>query len=146
MTAIPWYIAAAGAAVLWGIHYPLLDHALKKVSLPTVLLLTALPVMFLVPLFHQAVSDDYRTLVEMPWRERLFVLALAVTSLAATVLLFLSIGAKNATFASIIEISYPLFVALFAYLLFRDGDINSSVILGGALIMAGVTVIAFGNR
>jgi hypothetical protein len=30
---IPWYFAALGAALVWGMHYPLLGHALKKLSL-----------------------------------------------------------------------------------------------------------------
>jgi hypothetical protein len=41
---IPWHITAFGAAVVWGIHYPLVDFALKRVSLFGVLLLTVLPV------------------------------------------------------------------------------------------------------
>jgi len=46
---ITWYVAALGTAVVWGIHYPLIDFALKRVSLMTVLLLTALPVLLLAP-------------------------------------------------------------------------------------------------
>ena len=55
---MPWYVAALGAAVVWGLHYPLLDHALKKISLTSALLLTALPIFFVALLnFKQVVSD-----------------------------------------------------------------------------------------
>ena len=37
MTTVPWYLAALAAALVWGIHYPLVDQALKKLSLPGVL-------------------------------------------------------------------------------------------------------------
>src|SRR4030066_133229 len=40
---LPWYVPAIAAAVVWGLHYPLIEHALRRVSLPTVVLLSALP-------------------------------------------------------------------------------------------------------
>jgi drug/metabolite transporter (DMT)-like permease len=59
--------------------------------------------------------------------------------------LFLSIASKNATLASLIEISYPVFVAVFAYLLFREIHVNPSVIIGGLLVFAGVAMIIWNN-
>ena len=44
---IPWYITALGAALIWGLHYPLVDFALKRISIYSVLLLTVLPVLLL---------------------------------------------------------------------------------------------------
>ena len=102
---IPWYVAALGAAVVWGIHYPLIDFALKRVSLMTVLLLTAFPVLLLAPFYRQVLVADARALAQLGAGERWTVLSVAVTSLLATVLLFVSIGRKNATMAGLIEIS-----------------------------------------
>ncbi len=143
---IPWYLAALGAALVWGVHYPLIDNALKRVSLPAVLLLTAVPILLVVPFWFGTLADDWRTLGTIPWRERLPILAVALTSLTATVLLFVSIGGKNATLASLIEISYPVFVALFAWLLFREIQVNASVVIGGLLVFTGVVVIIWNNR
>jgi drug/metabolite transporter (DMT)-like permease len=145
MVRIPWYITAVGAALVWGIHYPLIDNALKKVSLMSVLLLTALPIVVVTPLFYKTLASDYRTLAIMAWPERSVVLALGLTSFGATALLFLSIGSKNATLASLIEISYPVFVAMFSYLLFREIQVNASVLLGGLLVFAGVGLIILNN-
>lgn len=142
---IPWYVAALGAALVWGVHYPLIDYALKRVSIVTVLLLTALPIVLIAPLFGRALLADMGSLRAMESGERVTVLALALTSLIGSVLLFVSIAGKNATLASLIEISYPVFVALFAYLLFRETQINTSVILGGALVFAGVVLIIWNN-
>jgi drug/metabolite transporter (DMT)-like permease len=81
----------------------------------------------------------------MSWSERVPILALALTSLAGSVLLYLSISGKNATLASLIEITYPVFVVLFAFLLFRQMNLNASVLIGAGLVFAGVAVIVLGN-
>ena len=48
---LPWYVTALGAALILGIHYPLVDFALKRVSVFSVLLLTVVPVLLLMPVF-----------------------------------------------------------------------------------------------
>lgn len=142
---LPWYVAALGAALVWGIHYPLLDHALKRLSLFGVLFLTVLPILLLVPWYHAGLAADVGALARMSWAERLPILLFPLTGLAGAVLLFLAIGGKNATLASLIEISYPVFVALFAWLLFRQVHLNASVLIGAALVFAGVTLIILNN-
>jgi drug/metabolite transporter (DMT)-like permease len=142
----PWYLSALGAAIVWGVHYPLVDNALKRVSVVTVLLLTAIPIAIFALVAHRTVADDLATLRTLGWRGQLPILALALTSLAGSVLLYIAIGAKNATLASVIEISYPLFVAIFAWLLFRQAHWNAAVLAGGLLVFAGVTLIIVNNR
>jgi drug/metabolite transporter (DMT)-like permease len=145
MITLPWYLTALAAAVVWGIHYPLVDHALKKLSLPGVLLLTALPILLLSLLTLRHLQNDIGVLQAASWPERLLLLAPALTSLAGSVLLFAAIGSKNATLASLIEISYPAFVVLFAWLLFKEMHLNTSALLGSALVMSGVVLIASSN-
>ena len=142
----PWYLSALGAAIVWGVHYPLVDNALRRVSMVTVLLLTAIPIFILALVEHRAVGDDLVTLRSLGWRDRLPILALAATSLAGSILLYIAIGAKNATLASVIEISYPLFVAIFAWVLFRQAHWNLGVAGGGLLVFAGVALIIVNNR
>ena len=145
MTALPWYLAALAAAIVWGIHYPLVDHALRKLSLPGVLLLTALPILLLALLSLRHLQNDVAVLQASNWPDRLVLIAPALTSLLGSVLLFAAIGSKNATLASLIEISYPAFVALFAWLLFKEMHLTPSALLGGALVMSGVVLIASSN-
>ena len=57
-----------------------------------------------------------------------------------------SIQGKNATLAGLIEISYPLFIALFAYFLFGEMQIGVASALGGVLIFAGVALIYISAR
>jgi drug/metabolite transporter (DMT)-like permease len=143
---IPWYVAALGAASVWGIHYPLIDFALKRVSLMTVLLLTAVPVLLLVPFYRHILVADARTLARLDAGERWTILSVAVTSLLATVLLFVSIDRKNATLAGLIEITYPLSIVFFTWLLFREVHLNWTSAFGGLLIMAGAVIVIVSSR
>lgn len=145
MITLPWYLTALAAAIVWGIHYPLVDHALKKLSLPGVLLLTALPILLMPLLTLRHLQNDIGVLQAASWPERLLLLAPALTSLVGSVLLFAAIGSKNATLASLIEISYPAFVALFAWLLFKEMHLTPGALLGGALVVSGVVLIASSN-
>jgi drug/metabolite transporter (DMT)-like permease len=137
----PWFLPALGAAVVWGLHYPLVDNALKRLSPATVLLITALPILALAAFMHRRVAADLFSLRQLTPGEFWPIAAIAATSLAGSLLLYAAIGAKNATLASVIEISYPLFVALFAWLLFRQIHWNAAVLVGGVLVFAGVTLI-----
>ena len=142
----PWYVTAIGAALVWGIHYPLIDHALKKLSLFSVLLLTVLPLLVILPFFSEDIARDIRTFGSLPYGDRLAILSIGLTSVLASVLLFLSIGNKNATLASLIEITYPAFVVVFAWVLFRQMHLNASVLVGGLMIMAGAALIIVNNQ
>lgn len=138
---LPWFVAALGAAIVWGLHYPLLEFALKRLSLVSVLLLTALPILLIAPFFYRDIAADVAVLRGLDLRARIMVGVIALTSLLAPILLFASIEKKNATLASLIEISYPLFVVLFTYLVFRAMHLNAAVVLGALLIFTGVVVI-----
>jgi drug/metabolite transporter (DMT)-like permease len=146
MIQIPWYVAALGAALMWGLHYPLIGHALKYVSLPTVLVLSLLPVFLLAPFFYRSVAHDFQVLLGLDWGVRGAILALTLTGLAGTIFLILAIGGKNATLAALIEISYPAFVALFAWLLFREVHVNVNVVMGVMLVYTGLAVIILSTR
>lgn len=141
----PWYVGALGAALVWGIHYPLVEHALRRVSLVAVLLLTALPIVAVALFFHRSIAVDYAVFRALATADKLAILAIGLTSLFGSVFLFTAISSKNATLASLIEISYPVFVALFAYLLFHESTLNASVIVGAALVFSGVGLIIYNN-
>ena len=143
---IPWYVTALGAALIWGVHYPLVDFALKRVSVFSVLLLTVLPVLLLMPVFLRDVANDLDAVRVLPVRQQAMIAAIGLTSLLGAVLLYISIAGKNATLASLIEITYPVFVAFFAYLIFRQIHLNTSVIVGGLMVIAGAGLIIYNNQ
>ena len=143
---VPWYILALGAALVWGVHYPLVDFALKRVSLFSVILLSVLPVMLLLPFFYKQVVDDIGIVKTLPTTEQWSIGVIGLTSFAGAVLLYLSIASKNATLASLIEITYPVFVVFFSYPLFRQVHINVSVLMGGVMVIAGAGLIIYNNQ
>jgi drug/metabolite transporter (DMT)-like permease len=142
---IPWYIAALGAALIWGVHYPLVGFALQRISLFGVLMLTTIPMLLLIPFFAGELSADIQTFRGLPLSEQAMVSVLGFTSLAGAAFVYLAISSKNATLASLIEISYPVFVAFFSYLFFRHAHLNASAALGGLLVIAGAGLIIYNN-
>ena len=143
---IPWYVTALGAALIWGIHYPLVDFALKRVSVFSVLLLTVVPIVLLIPIFLRDVAQDLNSVRTLSGLEQGLIAAIALTSLLGAVLLYVSIAGKNATLASLIEITYPVFVVFFSFVLFRHLHLNASVIVGGLMVIAGAGLIIYNNQ
>ena len=143
---IPWYVTALGAALIWGIHYPLVDFALKRISVFSVLLLTVLPILLLTPVFLRDLAHDLNAVRSLSVMEQGTIAAISLTSLLGAVLLYLSIAGKNATLASLIEITYPIFVVFFGYIMFRHLHLNASVVVGGLLVIAGAGLIIYNNQ
>ncbi len=143
---LPWYIAALGAAVTWGIYYPLVDMALKRISLFSVILLSMVPVILVLPLFLRTVSEDIETVKSLPASEQWVIVSLGLIGLFGEVMVYLAISGKNATLASLIEMTYPLFVVLFAYLFYRQMQVNASVFVGGLMILVGAGLIIYNNQ
>jgi uncharacterized membrane protein len=144
-----WLLYALGAAVIWGINYAVSGRLLERGMSPQTL--------FFIDLVFGTLSLAALLTITGRWsataaeirsaQPDLFWLILAVVAATtAGLLIFMSIQAKNATIASLIEVSYPLFTAFFAWILFRQNTINTATIIGALLIFAGVLVVARGNR
>ncbi len=144
-----WFVYALSAAVIWGISYAASGRAIERGVSPLVFFFLYTVIGALMSFGALAatgrvagISSQIRQIgPDWPW----LILAV-VTSGIGALLIYMAIGEKNATLASLIEISYPVFVAFFAWLFFRETQFNSSTILGGVLIIAGVGIVYFGNR
>ncbi len=143
---IPWYVAALGAAITWGVYYPLVDMALKKVSIYSVILLSMIPVLLLLPAFIGVISKDFEIVRRLPVNEQWVFLLLGLIGLVGEVLVYVAITGKNATLASLIEMTYPVFVVIFAYLFYRETHLTPSVFVGGLLILSGAAIIIYNNQ
>jgi Predicted membrane protein len=144
-----WLVYALAAAVIWGISYAASGRAIDRGMSPlgmffsyTLIGAVAAAVVMLVTGRLGAFPAEVRGLGrDVGW----FLLAV-VTSAGGALLIYMAIGEKNATLASLIEISYPVFVAIFAWLFFRETQFNAATIVGGAMILGGVAVVYLGNR
>jgi len=64
-----------------------------------------------------------------------------VSTIAANYLIMLSISMKNATLASLIEITYPVFIVIITYIMFREGHFNPYVLAGSIMIFSGIALV-----
>lgn len=144
-----WIVYALAAAIIWGISYAASGRIIERGMTPLVFffLYTFFGAMAAVAALvvtgrTGALVSEVRSL-EHDW---VWLLVAVVTSAAGGLLIYIAIGAKNATLASLIEISYPFFVAVFAWLFFRDVQFNWQTLIGGVLILAGVGVVFLAER
>jgi drug/metabolite transporter (DMT)-like permease len=50
------------------------------------------------------------------------------------------------TLASLIEMTYPIFVVLFAYIFYRQMHVTTSVFIGGLMVLMGAGLIIYNNQ
>lgn len=143
-----WFVYALAAAVIWGVSYAASGRAIERGISPLVFFTlyatvgTCMGVGALAAMGRlAAIPNEIRSIgPDWGW------LALAVvTSGIGALLIYMAIGEKNATLASLIEISYPVFVAFFAWLFFRETQFNLSTVVGAGMIIGGVTVVYLGS-
>lgn len=144
-----WILYALAASVLWGVSYAASGRVIARGLSPlSFFFLYALLGALGAALAMSATGTWSRLLPNLrglgsdwPW-----LLVALGSSAIGTLLIYVAIGEKNATLASLIEISYPLFVAIFAWLFFREAQANAMTGLGAALIAAGVGIVFLANR
>lgn len=143
-----WIVYAMVASMLWGLMYVLNEQVFKTLSISFSYLVTftAGALVFLILSLQQGVlSRDIQVL--MSQRQIQWFLALdIVVFLVAEIFIALSITHKNATLAGLVEISYPVFIAIFAYLIFKQEVLNIGVLAGGLLIFSGIFVVFHFNQ
>lgn len=124
------------------------EELYKHISVPTTLAIhTAVTavILSLVVFFSGTWKSDVGTILSSSRVVWLLVggtLALAIAEL----LIGYSISTKNATLAGLIEISYPIYIVLFSFLIFGTYALNTGTLVGGALIFLGVGCIYFFGR
>lgn len=144
-----WIVYAASASVIWGISYAASGRVIERGVSPLVFFLCYALFSAVVAATVLGMTGKLMTVpgevrglgADLIW----FIVAL-VASAAGGLLIYMAIGERNATLASLIEISYPFFVAVFAWLFFRETQFNLATVVGGVMILSGVTVVFLGNK
>lgn len=143
-----WIIFAVGASLLWGITYVINEQVYRKISLLTSLSLSSFflfLVTFIAAYFSNNFNHDISSILaskKLLW----LVVVETVGLILAELFIAFSITEKNATLSGLIEISYPIFIAIFAYILYRENEVNTGTIVGGSLIFIGVFIIYYFNK
>jgi drug/metabolite transporter (DMT)-like permease len=141
-----WIVVSVAAAALWGFSYAMSERFLKQGLSPAFIMLvqTALSVPLYGTLAWKFTNVEKQVdLLRSQPKLFFWVAFMAVCYLTANLMVFWSIGQKNATVVSLIEISYPLFTAAFAWILFNQIQMNTGIAVGAAMIIAGVFCVGY---
>lgn len=142
-----WLYYALGASTFWGITYVFNEQAYKKISVLTSLALASFVVFAITTILSLSsgnFTEDIKQIAS--YRQLLGYVAGGIISLLiAELFIGYSITAKSATLAGLIEISCPIFIALFSYLFFR-GKVNLPTLVGAAVVFTGIFIIYRFNK
>jgi drug/metabolite transporter (DMT)-like permease len=136
------YLLAFAAAVLWGLLYVLDERLLAGMSIYRLYFLHSVAGVAVAGTVLLAQGESPASLLRMSFPgigPPLVLATMAVVALACLAI-FASIQALGASRAAVLEISYPLFVAIFAWLLSRQ-PVQWPVILGGIFIFIGSAIL-----
>jgi drug/metabolite transporter (DMT)-like permease len=98
----------------------------------------------LLPVIHQKVFANVVTLWHASDDIRISLVVLIFTTIVAANLLYIAMQlSPNPTVAALLDITYPIFVALVAWLLYRENHLDWSVLVGGGLIFSGAMLIVW---
>jgi drug/metabolite transporter (DMT)-like permease len=139
-----WLVCALGSALIWGFGYALSEKVMRDGVTPAFLGVAIGGVYAIGSLLLVLFSNQLRGNLQLLAADRTLLANLLVSSLAYGVgswLIYVAISLKNATLASFIEVSYPVFTGIFAYLIFREVQVNAWTAFGSALIVAGIFII-----
>jgi drug/metabolite transporter (DMT)-like permease len=133
-----WFFLALGAAVSYGLQYVLLGRHFKEVNVFTYGLVTNAVALVTVGALWLATKAPAPNWTPTQWWS---IAAQILCGLAGGLLSYLAIQQKNASLAAFVEICYPLFVVLFAYLFFHEVQLSPRQAVGAALIFAGLLFV-----
>lgn len=131
-------------AMLYGFNYAILGSVLKSMSISTFMFynfFVSAVFTALIIWFDRANLNTTQITTE-PKVVGMLVMGIAA-AWCAWMITTMVIKHVNPTYAAIGEIAYPVFVPLFAWMLFRDKQWDMATIVGGALVFAGLFVIIY---
>lgn len=139
------FLYALGAAVAWGFVYTIDQLILNEVSPRALLLIDAVLTMIIaLPflIFYRGVGIPTDGISLKTWA---YILIALFIGILANYFIFSSISSSGASYASIIEISYPFFVVIFSYFILKAVP-NWSFLIGAIFLFIGSAIIVFFNK
>jgi drug/metabolite transporter (DMT)-like permease len=136
------YVLAVMASVLWGLTYCLDERVLASLSVFKLYFLHCLCGVLVSAAILLAQGHTPGSLIRFDTKAVSLPLVglTLVTATAAALCILGSIKILGADTSAVLEISYPLFVALFSVLLFQ-GHLQIQVVIGGLFIFVGAAII-----
>ncbi|NBV54801.1 MAG: hypothetical protein EBR79_03715 [Proteobacteria bacterium] len=136
-----WFWLALAAAASMGVSYAVFGHLVKFVPGHVVMLVGSVGSLLIYGVMT-ALGKEWGQVSKLLSPPLVGWMMLQIAALVALNLLSAwAIQRQNATMVSVVEMSYPIFVALAAFVLFREVQFTMGVAVGGALILAGVVCV-----
>lgn len=140
-------LLAIGAAITWGLVYVLEQRVLGEFSVMKflffesifMLIVSLLSILFFENIGSLTTSKNFKVIFAPS-----FLLLIAITFLA-DYLILRSVQLAGATFASVFEVTFPLFVAIFAFFILHQ-SIHWMTLLGALLIISGSMLVIYVNQ
>lgn len=143
-----WVVYAFAAAVLWGASYTMYSVLIRHLP-PAAAMIFVTACNLALYLVIAAARGEVGSGVAIARAQPALLVIVAGASLAAAFAMLLmlhAMKASNATLAALIEISYPLFIALFSWVFLRESQMNLGTALGAAMILSGIGCIYYFNK
>lgn len=143
-----WFVLATVASMCWGVFYIVSEHVYKQISVYTAIAIESL-FLFLVATYfavRENVLKHDLTAIASSGKLFGFLFITVVVSILAEVSINFSISEKDATLAGFVEITYPFFIALFAFLFFGQEELSVGTAFGGAIVFVGACIIFYFSR
>jgi drug/metabolite transporter (DMT)-like permease len=139
-----WWGYALLSAACWGIQYVLMETLFRRVDFAAAFSFLSLANGILVAaiLWVLYPKQNWGRLSES-WSVIGLVFLYLIFGTGAYLFNALAINQKNATLASLLEISYPLFIILFTALFFREIHLDLVGMIGAILILLGCVLVVF---
>ncbi len=142
---MPWYVPAMLTAALWGFLYVMAEYVTKGITKTSYLLICTLiqvVVFGACAIGQNRLVSDVQHLFKNPLA-LVSILLVVLASIGGNYLSLVAIQMKNASAAAAVETTYPLWAALFAYVLFGQIQLSPVGVAGTLLVMIGICLIIF---
>lgn len=129
------------AAALYGLGYILIERLLKGVSIVSYMTLNSIFFTAILLILSVIRREEGMFSIFLEKNTASLFLAALFVNASAWIMTLLSLKNNSAVYTSFAEISYPLFVVIFLFLIFGIRQWNGMTLLGGAVIFFGSLII-----
>lgn len=139
-----WLVYAMSASALWGLEYVLMgrlfDGRISPLFLLSIQMLTSAVTIGSICIATGTFTTELGAATRSPNVIMLVVFSCIVFGLG-NLLIATSIQAGNPLLAGLVEISYPLFIVVFAIVLGWSEPVGPRALVGGLTILAGAAIL-----
>ena len=139
-----WFVIALFTALAWGFCYICVEQVIKSVDKFVYLSISATcnAIFWIFCLFYYKNDKMALDFDAAKW----WVVASVSSVIAGNYLSMRAVELKNATYASVVEISYPIWCALFAWLLLGHNHLTWKSGFGIVLVISGIICFVLGSK